>query len=152
MRTAVWPPSSPAGIIAVNSVEDAAVNRAGTPPIVTRGRRGSSGSSLPSIVTRPPSTAQSGWTAEMRDELTEVIDWRSAEDTGAGTAEGTRNSGFVEFHVPVEVIAPAVRGVLEADSNPDCRRPFRTFGHAYQVHAGLGRRTPALPAIAADTA
>src|SRR4051812_40256661 len=146
MRMAVCPPSRPEGTIAVNSVDEAAVSRAATPPIVTRGSAGSTGRSLPSIVTRPSSTAQSGCTAEMRDELTAVIEWCSVEMPDAKPDRTNTNSGFVEFHVPIEVIAPAVWSILETDGNPNRRRSLGPFWHAYQVHAGLGRRSAALPA------
>ena len=40
MRTGVWPPSSPAGTIAVSSCGDAVASRAGAPPMSTRGSDG----------------------------------------------------------------------------------------------------------------
>src|SRR5580765_6186980 len=149
---AVWPPSSPAGTTAVSSVDEADVRRAVSPPIVTRGSVGSTGRPVPSIVTEPPSTAQSGWTAEIRDELEAVIEWRSTENPSVGTRRAGAVSALVELHIPVEIVAPAVRGVFEANRDPDCRRPFRTSRHAYQVHTGFGRRAAPLLPIAADTA
>src|SRR5262245_29652531 len=88
----------------------------------------------------------------MRDELGAVIEWRSAEISRVRTSVPELSSAFVEVHIPVEVVAPAVRGILEADGDPDCRRSFRTFGYPDQVHAGFGRRAPAFLPIAADTA
>src|SRR5688572_3453929 len=116
----------------------------------TRGSRGSTTKPDPSIMMYPPSTAQSGRTPEMRDELEAVIGkFQRSTHRGDAVASGL---ALVELHVPVEVVAPAVRSVLEADGDPDRRRFLRTFGHTYQVHAGLSRRAPAFPAVAADTA
>ena len=114
---------------------------------------------LPSIVTARLPRPRAGWTAEMRDGGTLVmrrwsLDVQERSDSwndeqarsGPSVTKLDETSGLVELHVPVEVIAPAVRGVLEADGNPDRRRLLGTFGHAYQVHAGFGRRAPAFPA------
>ncbi len=147
-----WPPSSPGGIIAVNSRDEALVMRAGLPPMSTRGSTGSTRKPVPSMVMYPPSTAQSGRTPEMRDELEEVIGKFQRCTPRGRLPGGERIKLSVELHIPVEVVAPAVRSVLEADGDPDRRRLVRTFGHTYQVHAGLRRRAPAFPAIAADTA
>jgi len=71
-------------------------------------------------------------------------------DKRKGRVRRVSGSGFVELHVPIEVVAPAVRSILEAYRNPNGGRPFRPLRHADQMHAGFGRRTPAFPAIAAD--
>ena len=63
----------PAGTIAVSSCGEAFASRAGRPPIEHARQQGSTAKPVPAMVTCPPSTAQSGRTAEMRDELEDVI-------------------------------------------------------------------------------
>src|SRR6187549_3500034 len=72
---------------------------------------------------------------------------------GAPTTAGTPSeSALVELHIPVEVVPPAVRGVLEADRDPDGWRFVGTFRDPYEVHARFSRRASALPAVTADAA
>ena len=119
------------------------------------------------MVTRPPSTAHNGLTAVMREGGAGVMSvevfqpggfqkaWRVrlAPGLGGRPPQGqTHKSGFVELHVPVEVVPPAVGCVAKADRNPDGGCPLGTFRNSDEVHAGFGRRPAALPPVARDAA
>src|SRR5262252_6726190 len=58
----------------------------------------------------------------------------------------------VEFDVPVEIVAPAIGRVAEADRDADGRRRFGALRHPQQMHAGFCRRTPTFLAIARHAA
>src|SRR5687767_9650111 len=149
-RTGIRPPSRPSGTTTVIDRADADASRAGAPPIVTRGREDPAGNPSPSIVTRPPSTAQSGRTAEMRGlGCVMRIRWKGRQEQERRSGEP---SGFVQLHVPVEVVAPAVRCVFQPHGEADRWRFFGTSGHPYQVHAGFSRRAPTFLAVATDAA
>src|SRR5580765_8368978 len=125
----VAPPSSPLGTMTPNAVGDACTTRAGTPPKWTAGTRGrSSGKPVPWMVMRPPSIAQAGRTAVTREDISELC--------------------VVQFDVPVEIVAPALWSVPQADGDTDGRRRVRTLRRAQQMHISLGGCPAALPAIA----
>src|SRR5262249_8598053 len=136
IRTAVDPPSRPSGIITVSRPGDAAARCARAAPTRTCGTMGSTGKPSPSSVTRPPSIAQSG--------RTEVTRPTSALAVFA----------FVVFQldVPVEVVAPGVRGVAQSNRDADGGRLVRTFRSANEMHAGLRGSAAALAAVAGDAA
>src|SRR6185369_17391469 len=58
----------------------------------------------------------------------------------------------VQLDVPVEIIAPALGSVAEADRNANGRGRVRTLRRAQQMHGGLGRRTSPLAPVACDAA
>src|SRR6266581_3081542 len=114
----------------------------------TDGRRSVSTENCPSIVTRPPSIAQCGWMAVMREGAATgdgMKRKRSRED-------GLRALRVVQLGVPIEVVAPAFRRVSDSDRDADRRRGMWTPRHPLQVHVRPGRRPAALLPVAADAA
>src|SRR5258706_11716425 len=65
---------------------------------------------------------------------------------------GGETLSVVEFSVPVQIVAPAFRGVAQSDGDSNRRGPFRTLGGAEQMHPSLGRSASAFLAIAGDAA
>src|SRR5262245_29471870 len=62
-------------------------------------------------------------------------------------------SAFVEFHVPVQIVPPALRRSAQADLQGDTNRVrIRTLGDLDQMHARLSRSAPPLPAVAVHAA
>src|SRR5438067_9837986 len=71
---------------------------------------------------------------------------------GEDTAFGALTLGIVELDVPIEVVAPALGRVAEADRDADGRRRFWALGHPQQVHAGFSRRPPTFLSVARHAA
>src|SRR5262249_27524955 len=57
-----------------------------------------------------------------------------------------------ELDVPVQIVAPALGRVAEADRDADGRRRLGALRHPQQMHAGFGRRAPTFLAIARHAA
>src|SRR5262245_35065515 len=62
----------------------------------------------------------------------------------------TSSSGLVELDVPIEIVAPAFRGIAKTDGNANGGRRFGALRHSHQMHAGFSRRAPTFLAIARD--
>src|SRR4029453_5336654 len=69
-----------------------------------------------------------------------------------GLTGSRRLVAVVQLDVPIEIVAPAFRGVPQADRNPQRRRLVRPPRRAHQPHACLLGRASALAAIARDAA
>src|ERR1041384_831416 len=91
--------------------------------------------SSPVSVTRPRPTAREG--------MTDV--------TVGGTCVSVI-SGFVELHIPVQIVAPALRRVAQADRDADRRRRIGAPRVARQPHACLSRRAATLLPVARHAA
>src|SRR5687768_12036311 len=145
MRTGVGPPSSSGGMAMTILVDEAKSARDGWSPTVIEGRS-SVGKPAPATATRPPSTARRGLTEEM---------------VGRGVIRGSnryrlQTTGYrldiVELGLPVQIIAPALRRVLQADRNADGGSRIRPAWRLQQTHPGLGGRLAALLPIAGHAA
>src|SRR5262245_7849557 len=56
----------------------------------------------------------------------------------------------IQFYVPVQVISPALRSVLENQSQAETRYPARLNRFLNELHAGFSRSETALSSIAID--
>src|SRR5262249_21748155 len=153
MRTVAIPLSSPGGTIAASAVFDAYTSRARDSPIRTSGKdEPSIAKPSPWIVTRPPSIAARGCMPVSRGEDMKTVYVRSRKSDHSDFAHLTSEVqvwlGVVELDVPVEIVAPAVGCVAEADGNADGRRRLGALRHPQKMHAGFCRRAPTFLAIA----
>src|SRR4030095_6136991 len=107
----------------------------------------STGNPSPRRVTRPPSTARSGATEEMVG--------RTMAECGhfaLYTLHFEAGSAFVEFHVPVEIVPPALGRRVHTNCDADGGSRVGSPRRPQQSHAGLTRRSAALLPVAADAA
>src|SRR5688572_10207848 len=148
MRMGFVPLSRSEGSAMTIRTLDAKSTRAGWSPTMMSGSL-STGNPCPRSVTRPPSTARRGATDEMvgRD-----ISKCKVPSAALYTLHFELGLGFVELHVPVQIVAPTLRRVAQPDRDADRRGRIGAPWRPEQPHARLGRRPPPLQAITADAA
>src|SRR4051812_32696449 len=163
------PAGQSSGTITDTRVRDAAATRARVVPIATSGvRRSSPKRSSPSSETTAPGHASGGTSAVRRgDTARDGFEGRggiarlrvahASTGPGRGGGLGALDSvhgrlRIVELDVPVQVVAPALRSIAEADRNPERRRRLGTARRHDEPHPCLFGRTPAFPPVARHAA
>src|SRR5688572_24787632 len=138
------PPSSSEGRAMMIRALEAKRTRAGWSPTVMSGSL-STGKPCPRSVTRPPSTARSGATEEMVGRT-----MAECSHFALYTLHFEAGSAFVEFHVPVEIVAPALGSRVQTNRDADGRSRVGPARRPQQSHASFAWRTAALLPVTAD--